>query len=126
MLDLPRCRVHPGAPIRRYRTPGVKESVTYLQCIPQNRADAHMIAWPDDPDSTPDRHGLSSSELGILVHAAAGMTVLESAARRRRSAETVKSQRRSILAKLDARNMAQAVAIAVRDGLIETPASRQR
>jgi DNA-binding CsgD family transcriptional regulator len=120
MLDLPRCRVHPGAPIRRYRTPGVQESVTYLQCIPQNRSEAHMIAWPDEPGRVPDRHGLSSTELGILTHAASGMTALESAARCRKTVETVKSHRRNILTKLDARNMAQAVAIAMRDGLIES------
>jgi DNA-binding CsgD family transcriptional regulator len=126
MLDLPRCRVHPGAPIRRYRTPGVQESVTYLQCIPQNRAEAHMIAWPDEPDRAPDRHGLSPTELGILAQAAEGMTALESAARSRRNIETIKAHRRNILGKLDARNIAQAVAIAMRDGLIEQRSSRVR
>jgi DNA-binding NarL/FixJ family response regulator len=49
------------------------------------------------------------SERGVLVDAANGMTVIETAASRSKSPETVKSQRRSILLKLGARNMAQAV-----------------
>ncbi len=45
----------------------------------------------------------------MLEDASNGMTVNETAANRSKSPETVKSQRRSILLKLGARNMAQAV-----------------
>jgi DNA-binding CsgD family transcriptional regulator len=45
----------------------------------------------------------------VLEDASVGMTVIESAVHRSKSPETVKSQRRSILLKLGARNMAQAV-----------------
>jgi DNA-binding CsgD family transcriptional regulator len=58
-------------------------------------------------------------EREILADAAAGLTMLESAAKRDKGIETVKSQRRHILTKLHARNMTHAVSIAVRDGLID-------
>jgi DNA-binding NarL/FixJ family response regulator len=58
-------------------------------------------------------------ERDILRDAAAGLTMSESAAKRDKGMQTVKSQRRHILTKLDARNMTHAVSIAVRDGLIE-------
>jgi DNA-binding NarL/FixJ family response regulator len=61
---------------------------------------------------------LSASELEILGDAARGCTVSESAARRSKGAQTVKAQRASILRKLDARNMAQAVGMAAPHGLI--------
>ncbi len=59
--------------------------------------------------------GLSRSELDVLEDAANGLTTRQSALGRCKSAETVKSQRTSVLAKLGARNMVQAVAIAVRE-----------
>jgi two-component system NarL family response regulator len=62
--------------------------------------------------------GLSVAEVEILDDAADGLTMLGSAARRHKSIETVKSQRKSILAKLGARNMTHAVAIATRDGIV--------
>jgi two-component system, NarL family, response regulator len=65
--------------------------------------------------------GMSAMERGILGDAAAGLTMAESATRRTKGIETVKSQRRQILLKLGARNMTHAVAIALRDGLIESP-----
>jgi DNA-binding CsgD family transcriptional regulator len=58
-------------------------------------------------------------ERDILRDAAAGLTMSESAAKRDKGIQTVKSQRRHILTKLDARNMTHAVSIAVRDGLID-------
>jgi DNA-binding CsgD family transcriptional regulator len=61
---------------------------------------------------------LTAMEVDILNDAAAGLTVLESAARRSKGIETVKTQRKQVLSKLDARNMAHAVALAIRDGLI--------
>ena len=59
--------------------------------------------------------GLSRSELDVLEDAANGLTTRQSAISRCKSAETVKSQRTSVLAKLGARNMVQAVAITVRE-----------
>jgi DNA-binding NarL/FixJ family response regulator len=64
------------------------------------------------------RPGLSDAEIEILDDAADGLTMRGSAARRVKSIETVKSQRKSILAKLGARNMTHAVAIATRDGIV--------
>ena len=58
---------------------------------------------------------LSRSELDVLEDAANGLTTRQSALGRCKSPETVKSQRTSVLAKLGARNMVQAVAIAVRE-----------
>jgi DNA-binding CsgD family transcriptional regulator len=52
---------------------------------------------------------LSPSEYDVLEDASVGMTVGESAVHRSKSPETVKSQRRAVLLKLGARNMAQAV-----------------
>ena len=62
---------------------------------------------------------MTAVEREILTDAAAGLTMVESATKRDKGLETVKSQRRHILIKLDARNMTHAVSIAVRDGLIE-------
>jgi DNA-binding NarL/FixJ family response regulator len=58
---------------------------------------------------------LSRSELDVLEDAANGLTTRQSAFSRSKSPETVKSQRTSVLAKLGARNMVQAVAITVRE-----------
>jgi DNA-binding NarL/FixJ family response regulator len=62
---------------------------------------------------------LTEAELAVLECAADGLTVDETAAERDRASETVKSQRRLILAKLGARSMTHAVAIALREGLID-------
>jgi DNA-binding NarL/FixJ family response regulator len=61
---------------------------------------------------------LSVHEVLVLEDAAEGLTVGESALRRHKSGETVKSQRRSILAKLGAKNMTHAVAITSASGLL--------
>jgi DNA-binding CsgD family transcriptional regulator len=60
-----------------------------------------------------DLPGLSPSERDILADAANGMTVGETAISRSKSAETVKTQRHAILRKLGARNMVQAVGMAM-------------
>jgi len=62
---------------------------------------------------------LSAVELAVLRDAAEGMTMVESASHRVKSIETVKTQRKSLLLKLGARNMTHAVAIASSSGLIE-------
>jgi DNA-binding NarL/FixJ family response regulator len=59
--------------------------------------------------------GLSRSELDVLEDAANGLTTRQSASNRSKSAETVKSQRTSVLAKLGARNMVQAVGMTARE-----------
>jgi DNA-binding CsgD family transcriptional regulator len=121
-LQLPTCTAHPGSLIRRYRTHGPNGPGVYPQCVPASAEQPHLLAWPGM--SRPALPGsetslLSPSEYGVLEDASHGMTVIESAVHRSKSPETVKSQRRSILLKLGARNMAQAVGMMgeLRDGL---------
>jgi DNA-binding CsgD family transcriptional regulator len=112
ILLLPTCPAHPGSLIRRYRTHGPTGPGVYPQCVPAGDGAAHLLAWPDVARATPlktDTGALSPSEHNVLEDAANGMTVNETAQNRSKSPETVKSQRRSILLKLGARNMAQAV-----------------
>jgi DNA-binding NarL/FixJ family response regulator len=78
----------------------------------------HLLVWEQDARSAPVRNvtaDLSRSELDVLEDAANGLTTRQSAIERSKSPETVKSQRTSVLAKLGARNMVQAVAITVRE-----------
>jgi DNA-binding NarL/FixJ family response regulator len=87
----------------------------------------HLLAWEHDrQDATPrlKTADLSRSELDILEDAANGLTTRESAFGRSKSAETVKSQRTSVLAKLGARNMVQAVAMTVRERQVTTGNAR--
>lgn len=62
---------------------------------------------------------LSATELRVLRLAAEGMGVIQMAYESGRAYETIKTQRRQILFKLDARNMPHAVAIGFREGLLE-------
>ena len=72
----------------------------------------HLLRWEADRTQTHRlTSGLSRSELDVLEDAANGLTTRQSAQSRCKSAETVKSQRTSVLAKLGARNMVQAVAM---------------
>jgi DNA-binding CsgD family transcriptional regulator len=108
----PVCSVHPGSLVRRYRTHGPNGPGVYPQCVPADGGQPHLLPWGDAERATAarsDTAGLSLSERGVLRDAANGMTVIETAASRSKSPETVKTQRRSILLKLGARNMAQAV-----------------
>jgi DNA-binding CsgD family transcriptional regulator len=108
----PECSIHPGSLVRRYRTHGPNGPGVYPQCVPADGDQPHLLAWsdvPGTPASRADTSGLSLSERGVLTDAANGMTVIETATSRSKSPETVKTQRRSILLKLGARNMAQAV-----------------
>jgi DNA-binding CsgD family transcriptional regulator len=109
---LPTCSAHPGSMVRRYRTHGPNGPGVYPQCLPRSGALPHLLAWPGisrSPATGPETSVLSPSEYDVLADASAGMTVGESAAHRSKSPETVKSQRRAVLLKLGARNMAQAV-----------------
>ncbi len=108
----PECQIHPGSLVRRYRTHGPSGPGVYPQCVPADGDQPHLLAWTNvqnTPAPRTDTSGLSLSERGVLTDAANGMTVIETAASRSKSPETVKTQRRSILLKLGARNMAQAV-----------------
>jgi DNA-binding NarL/FixJ family response regulator len=117
----PTCSTHPGSLVRRYRSAGPGGRGVYPQCVPRDGDRAHLLAWgeetspPDAPD-TPLR--LSPSLSGVLEDAANGLTVAESAASRWKSRETVKTQRALVLQRLSARNISEAVAIAIGIGLI--------
>jgi DNA-binding CsgD family transcriptional regulator len=121
LRSLPTCPVHPNSNVRRFGTHGPNGPGVYPQCVPGGREPSHLLAWTPlraqvEVPATPD---LTPSELAVLWDAAAGMTSNECASKRHKSAETVKSQRKAILMKLGARNMAQAVAVGVRESLIE-------
>jgi RNA polymerase sigma factor (sigma-70 family) len=62
---------------------------------------------------------LTSKELKVLRLAAEGASSEETARRLRKAYETVKAQRRSIIAKLRARNIVNAVAIGYKLGLLQ-------
>jgi DNA-binding CsgD family transcriptional regulator len=61
---------------------------------------------------------LTEPELLVLKAAASGLSSEETGTLLKKSAETVKSQRRVVLAKLEAVNMTHAVAVAFRRGLL--------
>jgi DNA-binding CsgD family transcriptional regulator len=95
--------------------PGVGQQ-PHLLSWEEARANAHAL---DDGRVARDAvTGLSPSELAVLVTAAHGLTTSESARHFGKSAETVKSQRRQIILKLGARNIANAVAIAASRGIL--------
>jgi RNA polymerase sigma factor (sigma-70 family) len=62
---------------------------------------------------------LTPKELTVLQLAAEGASAVETAVKLRKGLETVKSQRRVIIAKLCAKNMMNAVAISYQRGLLE-------
>jgi RNA polymerase sigma factor (sigma-70 family) len=66
----------------------------------------------------PDDQPLTPKELTVLRLAAEGATSAETAERLRKAGETVKSQRRAIIAKLRARNIIHAVSIGYQRGLL--------
>jgi DNA-binding CsgD family transcriptional regulator len=124
---LPTCPSHPGSRVRRYRSLGHDGPGVYPQCVPLDGGQPHLLAWneaPPVPVTAPEPAVLSASELAVLEDAANGLTVTETALRRLKGRETVKTQRRSILLKLGARNIAQAVAMMIGDGLIATTDNR--
>jgi DNA-binding CsgD family transcriptional regulator len=111
---MPVCRVHPGSTVRRYRTHGIDGPGVYPQCVPADGGQTHLLEWPgvelaDEPNE--DSRDLTSCELAVLTDAAAGLTTVEKAHKRAKGVETVKTQRRSILLKLGARNMTHAVGL---------------
>jgi DNA-binding CsgD family transcriptional regulator len=118
----PTCSIHPGSLVRPYRTLGPNGPGVYPQCVPGGGDHSHLLSWTKAsgaPASTMQAPELSPSELDVLRDAALGLTVIESAAGRLKSPETVKSQRKQVLLKLGARNMTHAVALAAGKRLIE-------
>jgi DNA-binding CsgD family transcriptional regulator len=127
-LALPSCLEHSGSLVRRYRSHGPSGPGVYPQCVPADGAQPHLLAWLAAPATphpeanfasgaqTSSRSALTVSERDVLVDAAAGLSVRESAARRQKGTETVKTQRRNLMLKLGARNMTQAVAMTIGDG----------
>jgi DNA-binding CsgD family transcriptional regulator len=112
---LPTCPVHHDSLVRRYRAQGLNGPGLYPQCVPADGSSPHLLAWASDwvepATPRPDARILSQSETDVLEDAAEGMTVLETARTRFKGTETVKTQRRSILLKLGARNITHAVAM---------------
>jgi DNA-binding NarL/FixJ family response regulator len=118
----PTCPIHPDSLVRRFRTHGANGPGVYPQCVPGGGAQPHLLAWAEAEEETllvrADSSGLTPCEISVLVDAASGMTVDETAERLHKGSETVKTQRRSILLKLGARNMAQAVWMTTMDDLL--------
>jgi DNA-binding CsgD family transcriptional regulator len=86
----------------------------YPQCVPRGGEQPHLLRWQAvDALAHVDLPDLSQSERDVFDDAAAGLSVVETARKRFKGSETVKTQRRSILLKLGARNMAHAVALAL-------------
>jgi DNA-binding NarL/FixJ family response regulator len=88
--------------------------------VPKGAEPPHLLGWalPQDPPARAVLPRLSPSERAVLEDAANGLTVLESATSRLKSPETVKSQRRTLMVKLGARNMTHAVAIATQERML--------
>lgn len=61
---------------------------------------------------------LTPTEIKMLQDAAHGLTAPESAVKHYKDVETVKTQRKRVLRKLDANNMCHAVYIGLTEGII--------
>jgi DNA-binding CsgD family transcriptional regulator len=111
---LPTCPIHLGSTVRRYRTTGPAGPGVYPQCVPGHGGLAHLLEWhvaESHEAVSEDPRLLTGCELDVLSDAAAGLTTFETARKRSKGVETVKTQRRSILLKLGAINMTHAVGI---------------
>ena len=130
-----RCPHHPWGRIRPYRTSGPRGHGIYQQCVPANGEAPHLLEVQDPRLGRIHRGGetllrgavrivegietpLTPSELDVLCAAANGLTSGETAHSLVKGEATVKTQRRQILLKLGARNIAHAVCIATEDGLV--------
>lgn len=67
---------------------------------------------------------LSGSELEVLRAAADGLSAKETAAKLVKSQHTVVAQRRAVQAKLGARNLTHAIALAFRGRVLQPPEAR--
>ena len=109
--------------MRPYRSHGPNGPAIYPQCLPGPGHVPHLLAWLEaSPDTRQRKHDasrpLSKSELELLIDASEGCSAQESAARRYKGRETIKTHRSQVLVKLGARNMTQAVALAMMNRLI--------
>jgi DNA-binding CsgD family transcriptional regulator len=118
-LAFPSCSDHPGSLVRRYRSHGPHGPGVYPQCVPGRGVRPHLLAWADAGSLAGGNQkafvALTPSERDVLGDAADGLTVRESGKRSGKSSDTVKTQRKRIMIKLGARNITQAVAIAITD-----------
>ena len=85
---------------------------TVAECEDKVRRKLHRF------NETPKERPLTAKELNVLRLAAEGASSAETAKQLRKASETVKSQRRAIIAKLRARNIINAVAIGYQRGLL--------
>ena len=110
---VPACAVHADSLVRRYRTQGPAGPGADPQCVPSNGDAPHLLGAGTTSLRRTEPHArltvLTITEMEVPTDAANGLTRAESAVKRCKGSETVKTQRRSILLKLGARNMAQAV-----------------
>jgi DNA-binding CsgD family transcriptional regulator len=127
----PRCSRHPAAEIGVCNTFGADGPRVCFLCTPVGGAQPHLMTYQQATDGTALTDTawlarrtatvsvtLTSVECQVLRHAAIGLTSAESARQLGRSAETVKTQRSRILLKLGARNLANAVSVAVTTGIV--------
>jgi DNA-binding CsgD family transcriptional regulator len=128
------CPAHPWGRVRPYRTSGPRGLGVYSQCVPSNGDAPHLLEIQDPRlgrfhrSEAPLRGEvklvegaesvLTPSELDVLCAAANGLTSGETAHSLMKGEATVKTQRRQILAKMGARNIAHAVCIATEDGIV--------
>ncbi|MEO9176628.1 MAG: helix-turn-helix transcriptional regulator [Gaiellales bacterium] len=128
------CPAHPWGRVRPYRTTGPRGPGIYSQCVPSNGDAPHLLEIQDPRlgrfhrSDAPLRGEvrlvegaesvLTPSELDVLCAAANGLTSGETAHSLMKGEATVKTQRRQVLAKMGARNIAHAVCIATEDGLV--------
>jgi DNA-binding CsgD family transcriptional regulator len=134
------CHLHPAGRVRAFRVDGPMGRTIHRRCEPLNGEPPHLVGEPQTiavrtpvsaagprirrmPRRGQEAFGLTRAELEVLRAAAAGLTVLESAALLQKGAETVKTQRNRIILKLGARNMVQAACIAAENGLVTSSAT---
>jgi DNA-binding CsgD family transcriptional regulator len=134
-MDDHQCPHHPWGRVRPYRTSGPRGRGIYQQCVPANGDAPHLLEIQDPRLGRIHRGGetqlrgevhlvdgvhsvLTPSELEVLCAAANGLTSSETAHSLVKGEATVKTQRRQILLKLGARNIAHAVCIATEDGIV--------
>lgn len=134
-MDDHQCPHHPWGRVRPYRTSGPRGRGIYQQCVPANGDAPHLLEIQDPRLGRIHRGGetqlrgevhlvhgvrsvLTPSELEVLCAAANGLTASETAHSLVKGEATVKTQRRQVLLKLGARNIAHAVCIATEDGIV--------
>ncbi len=124
------CGQHSPAQVRLESTFGPDGPRVELVCTPGDGAPPHRLSWKESggachPGVTVASERapviadeLSPAECQVLLDAANGLTGVESARQRGKSSETVKTQRSQIVLKLGARNLTNAVCIAVTTRII--------